>query len=236
MSPKLLHSCKINLDAMVVGTPLTLELDIGGRKLIYGRGVRARIEVPTEQLDVELKGLTAEVVAALKWPKDADDKSHFVTVGNDHTLVVWSHEGVELRRMEQHQTQVLGVWVFADGCIASCSLELVWVVLEAMTLFVWDARNGGKPKRIAARAGFGAPEHTPPRNNAVEQVVLPAHRGLDDEKAARPILVAVRAADGSAKARSRSLCHGRRVRDEAALQRRQAALAVAEILAGGRLL
>jgi hypothetical protein len=183
MCKHLLHSCKIDPEALPVGKAQVLELGIAGRKLSYGRGLRARIELPTEQLDVELRGLTVEVVAALSLPKDANGQSSFVTVGSDQTLVTWSLDGQELARMDKHQTQVLGLWVFSDGCIASCSVEPSWFLWEAVTLFVWDARHGRKLKRIAARAGFVEPTYTPARARAVEQVVLVGSQPSDASEA-----------------------------------------------------
>lgn len=156
MCKDLLQSCKIETDGLNAGVPKVLELGVGGRKLIYGPGVRTRIDIPTEQLEAELRGLNAEVVAALSLKVEAGEEPRFVTVGADHALVIWNVHGIEQRRMAEHKRTVLGLWEFSDGCIASWS--------AANMLIVWRPRTGARV-RISARA------------DKVEHVAFVAGRG-----------------------------------------------------------
>ena len=145
MCKDLLQSCKIEADGSTVGVPKTLELGTTGRKLIYGPGLRSRIEVQNEQLDCELQGLHAEVTAALLLASKPGEAVRFVTVGADHALVIWDVHGIEQRRMAKHKKRVLGLWEFTDGCIGS------WC--EQNLLFVWRAGDkNDRPRSIRARA------------------------------------------------------------------------------------
>ncbi|HTU59036.1 MAG TPA: hypothetical protein VMF89_11395, partial [Polyangiales bacterium] len=134
--------------------PKSLELGVGGRKLIYGPGVRARIDIPTEQHEAELKGLNAEVVGALSLKVAAGEEPRFVTVGADHALVIWNLHGIEQRRMAEHTKAVLGLWELSDGCIASWS--------AANKLIVWRTRAAtGEKQRINIPARADKFEHVP---------------------------------------------------------------------------
>lgn len=166
MCKDLLQSCKIETDALSSGVPKVLELGVGGRKLIYGPGVRTRIDVPTEQLEAELKGLNAEVVAALSLKGAAGEEPRFVTVGADHALVIWNLHGIEQRRMAEHNKAVRGLWELSDGCIASWS--------EANKLIVWrtSTRTGDeKTKHLDVRI------HIPARADKFEHLPFVAGRG-----------------------------------------------------------
>jgi hypothetical protein len=170
MCKDLLQSCQIETDGLNTGVPKVLELGVGGRKLIYGAGVRTRIDIPTEQHEAELRGLNAEVVAALSLKVNAGEEPRFVTVGADHALVIWNVHGIEQRRMAEHNRTVLGLWEFSDGCIVSWS--------AANMLIVWRTRTDARDTPAGKKAEDSDVRiRIPARADKVEHVPFVAGRG-----------------------------------------------------------
>jgi hypothetical protein len=170
MCKDLLQSCTIETDGLNTGVPRVLELGVGGRKLIYGPGVRTRIDIATEQLEAELRGLNAEVVGALSLKVNAGEEPRFVTVGADHALVIWNVHGIEQRRMAGHTRTVLGLWEFSDGCIASWS--------AANMLIVWRTRTDAEDTPASKKAeDIDVRIRIPARADKVEHVSFVAGRG-----------------------------------------------------------
>src|ERR1700712_1280424 len=134
----------IKLEPFEIGVEKALDLEVGGRRVIYGQSVRPRIEIQAGKLEINLDQHAGDVVAALRLSDGTAEQTRFITVGRDQKIIVWSVHGQVLRQLSGHKKSIKSVWALSGGRLAS------WA--EDKELIVWDTIARIRSVRIRTRA------------------------------------------------------------------------------------
>jgi hypothetical protein len=120
-----------------------LDLGVGTRKLVYGRGVAPRIEVVAEQLPIPLVGHKGDLLTAMKLSDHKGEETRFVTVGKDRRILVWNLHGKLIAPPQRHSGQICGVWELSDSRLISWGKD--------QRLVVWSTQSHQRITRISTR-------------------------------------------------------------------------------------
>ncbi len=138
----------IDLRSSDVRQRLVLELGVG-RRLIYGPQIGARIEIQDDHTEIALEDHDGDVLGALRLSDRTGEKARFVTVGDDHTIVIRDIQGHAEVVMHGHEDQIRGLWELTGNRLVSWG-EDNWLV-------VWNTHNGGVIS--STRTHIRSPKH-----------------------------------------------------------------------------
>jgi len=118
----------------------TLVLSENYRRVIFGKGIRARIDVQDEHEEIDLQH-SSDVLAAVKLETGHGSPRQFLTVGADHVMVVWTFQGRHRLSLTGHTDRIEGVWELTD-------VDRVVSWSRDRTARVWNSRTGDEICRI----------------------------------------------------------------------------------------
>lgn len=110
-----------------------LDLGFAGRRLIYGPRITPRIATEDDERGTGLSWHSGDVLGALRLSGGSGEATRFVTVGDDHRILIWNVLGKVEVALSGHDDRVGGLWELTGDRLVSWG--------EDKTLVVWSTRT-----------------------------------------------------------------------------------------------